>query len=84
MEAQQDQQDHKRCNLVRPIRDKSGKLRFRETPEILREMDNLGRRMLLVRFDDGSTTFLFPHEVTVAERPVAEVDGEYWLERVRA
>ena len=34
--------------------------------EIVREVDNLGRRMLLVRFDDGAITFLFPHEVTVA------------------
>jgi len=56
----------RRCHLVRPIRDRSGKVRFRETPEIVKELDNLGRRMFLVRFEDGSTTFLFPHEVTTA------------------
>ena len=28
-------------------------------------LDNLGRRMLLVQFEDGATTFLFPDEVTV-------------------
>ncbi len=67
MEGQSNREVHRRCNLVRPIRDRSGKLRFRETPEIVREMDNLGRRMLLVRFEDGSTSFLFPHEVTIAE-----------------
>jgi len=56
----------KRCQLALPIRDPSGRVRFRETPEIVREVDNnVGRRMLLVRFDDGATTFLFPHEVTV-------------------
>jgi hypothetical protein len=31
----------------------------------LRSVDNLGRRMLLVQFDDGATTFLFPDEVVV-------------------
>jgi hypothetical protein len=57
----------KRCHLALPIRDRSGRVRFRENPEVLREVDNLGRRMLLVRFDDGATTFLFPHEVKVLE-----------------
>jgi hypothetical protein len=28
-------------------------------------VDNLGRHMLLVQFDDGATTFLFPDEVIV-------------------
>ncbi len=57
----------KRCQLVLPIRDRSGRVRFRESPEVVREVDNLGRRMLLVRFDDGATTFLFPHEVKALE-----------------
>jgi hypothetical protein len=51
---------------VKPVRDHSGKIRFAESAEIVREVNNLGRRMLLVRFDDGATTFLFPDEVTVA------------------
>ena len=55
------------CHLALPIRDRSGRVRFRENPEVLRVVDNLGRRMLLVRFDDGATTFLFPHEVKVLE-----------------
>lgn len=54
------------CRLVKPIRDPSGKIRFGDSAEIVREVNNLGRRMLLVRFDDGATTFLFPDEVTVA------------------
>jgi len=57
----------KRCQLALPIRDRSGRVRFREVPEVVREVDNLGRRMLLVRFDDGATTLLFPHEVKVFE-----------------
>jgi hypothetical protein len=56
-------QNTRRCQLARPIRDRSGMVRFRESLEIVRELENLGRRMLLVRFDDGATTFVFPHEV---------------------
>lgn len=57
----------KRCQLTLPIRDRSGTVHFKENPEILREVDNLGRRMLLVRFDDGSTTFIFPYEAELLE-----------------
>jgi hypothetical protein len=57
-----------RCQLALPVRDWSGRVRFRETPEIIRQIDNLGRRMFLARFDDGTTTILFPHEVRM---PVA-------------
>ena len=53
------------CELLRPIRDREGRSRFRERPLILREINNLGRRMFLVRFDDGATTFLFPYEVAI-------------------
>jgi hypothetical protein len=57
----------KRCQLALPIRDRTGRVRFRESPEVVCEVDNLGRRILLVRCDDGGTTFLFPHEVKVLE-----------------
>lgn len=53
------------CRLVRPVRDTQGKSRFTEEPIIIRAVDNLGRHMYLVQFDDGSTTFLFPNEVIV-------------------
>jgi len=53
------------CSLLRPVRDQEGRSRFNERPVILRQVNNLGRRMLLVQFDDGSTTFLFPDEVTI-------------------
>lgn len=55
----------RRCQLKRPIRDRQGLTRFNETPVILREVNNLDRRMYLVQFDDGATTFLFPDEVSV-------------------
>jgi hypothetical protein len=53
----------RRCSLVRPIRDREGRLRFHENPAIVREVVNLGRLMYLVRFDDGATTFVFPDEI---------------------
>ncbi len=53
------------CHLLRPVRDKQGQTRFEERPVVLREVNNLGRRMFLVQFADGSTTFLFPDEVTI-------------------
>jgi hypothetical protein len=53
------------CRMLRPVRDHEGLSRFSEKPRILRSVDNLGRRMLLVQFEDGATTFLFPDEVVV-------------------
>jgi hypothetical protein len=55
----------RRCRLLKPVRDHEGLSRFSEKPRILRAVDNLGRRMLLVQFEDGATTFLFPDEVVV-------------------
>ncbi len=55
----------RRCRLLRPVRDQHGLDHFNEQPRILRAFDNLDRHMYLVRFDDGSTTFLFPYEVVV-------------------
>jgi Ni,Fe-hydrogenase III large subunit len=51
------------CRVVKPIRDKAGRIRFNEMARMINEVENLGRRMYLVRFDDGSTTFLFPDEI---------------------
>ena len=56
-------QIEKRCRLAAPIRDHTGRVHFGEWPTILREVNNLDRHMLLVQFDDGATTFVFPHEV---------------------
>jgi hypothetical protein len=53
------------CHLNRPVRDRQGMTRFNEQPVVLREVNNLDRRMYLVQFDDGSTTFLFPDEITL-------------------
>ena len=53
------------CLLKRPVRDHDGVNHFNEKPKVLREVTNLDRRMFLVEFDDGSTTFLFPEEVSI-------------------
>jgi hypothetical protein len=55
----------RQCRLQRPVRDREGRSRFGEQPRILREISNLDRRMYLVQFADGATTFLFPDEVVV-------------------
>ena len=57
----------RRCRLLRPVRDRHGNVHFGELPLILRELVNLGRQMLLVQFGDGSTTFVFPEEVSDCE-----------------
>lgn len=53
------------CRLLRPIRDHEGQTHFNEPALIVRDLLNLGRRMLLVKFEDGSSTFLFPNEVAL-------------------
>ena len=53
------------CRLLKPVRDHDGRSRFQEQPRILREINNLDRRMFLVQFPDGATTFLFPDEVVI-------------------
>lgn len=55
----------KHCHLLKPIRDHDGHTRFNESPRIIREVNNLNRRMFLVQFADGSTTFLFPDEINI-------------------
>ena len=53
------------CRLLKPVRDREGHSRFIERPRILREVRNLDRVMYLVQFEDGTTTFVFPHEIIV-------------------
>jgi len=53
------------CRLNAPIRDQAGRIRFQEQPRVLRQISNLDRKMFLVQFEDGATTFLFPSEITL-------------------
>lgn len=61
----------KYCRLLEQVRDHEGHIRFAEAVEIIKEIDNLGRHMFLVRFKDGGTTFVFPHEVELLSEPSA-------------
>ncbi|GEM_PF-1974611 len=61
----------KYCRLLEQVRDHEGHIRFAEAVEIVKEIDNLGRHMFLVRFKDGGTTFVFPHEVELLSEPPA-------------
>ncbi len=61
----------RRCRLLRPIRDRQGRPHFGETARILREIENLGRHIMLVEFADGSSTFVFPDEVESCDAPSA-------------
>ncbi len=65
METQTELLVGRRCRLLKPVRDHEGRSRFNEEPRVVREIENLGRRMYLVQFNDGATTFLFPDEVVV-------------------
>ena len=60
-------QSNQFCKLIAPVRDHAGRVRFMEQPRVLRKISNLDREMLLVQFDDGATTFLFPNEVTLCQ-----------------
>jgi hypothetical protein len=55
----------RQCELLKPVRDAAGRSHFHESVTLLREIHNLDRTMYLVRFEDGATTFLFPHEVAI-------------------
>ena len=57
------------CRLLEPVRDHEGHIRFAESVEVVKEIDNLDRHMYLVRFEDGATTFVFPNEVEVLACP---------------
>jgi hypothetical protein len=81
MTIEQTDNEERQCKLAAPVRDSDGRLRFRENLKIVREIYNLGRRMLLVRFDDGATTYLFPNEVLVPVEMPKETPN--WAGRYR-
>ncbi len=57
------------CRLLVPIRDRTGRTRFEETPSVLWDLFNLGRHMYLVQFADGTTIYVFQHEVELMKMP---------------
>lgn len=59
----------KSCRLLIPFRAADGT--YHQTtdphPVIVRQVENLGRIMLLIRFSNDSTTFVFPDEIEIID-----------------
>ncbi|HXG20177.1 MAG TPA: hypothetical protein VNN62_14025 [Methylomirabilota bacterium] len=53
----------KRCHTLRFVRTVHGDLPRGTQGTILYEMENLGRRLVLVRWDTGMTAPVFPQEI---------------------
>ncbi len=54
-----------RCRARREIRTPTGKINAFSEGTIISETENLGRRLLRVRWDSGDDTLVFPHEVEI-------------------
>jgi hypothetical protein len=65
--ARGEREEGKCCRLLRPLRDHEGRERFGDWLKIIRQVDNFDRRMYLVKFGDGATMFVFPHEVEIVD-----------------
>jgi hypothetical protein len=52
-----------RCYTLRLIRTVEGDLPRGSYGAVLYELENLGRRLILVRWDNGITVPMFPHEI---------------------
>ena len=62
-----------RCRTLRHLNTLEGILP-RDTHGTLRyEMDNLGRRLVFVDWDNGMSPPVFPHEIEVLEQEAAQV-----------
>lgn len=55
----------KMVKLVRPVRPKEGKQYFKEQGKIIKEIDNLGRTMFVVLFEDDVSVILFRDEFEI-------------------
>jgi hypothetical protein len=54
-----------RCRARREIRTYTGKINAFSEGLIISENDNLGRRLLNVRWDNGHSTYVFPHKIQI-------------------
>ena len=56
-----------RCVAKKMIRNHKVTIQPANWGTIIYEMENLGRRLILVQWDGGSSTYAFPDEVDIAE-----------------
>jgi len=54
-----------RCRATREIRTSQGLIRCSTEGVIQCEMDNLGRHLILVRWDSGVTDYAYPSEIEI-------------------
>lgn len=57
-----------RCHMVRPIRTVKGDVPRGSGGTVIHEMDNLGRRLVLVHWDHGVTVPMFPEEIMIEQQ----------------
>lgn len=70
----------KRCRATKEIRSHQGLTRRFTEGTIQYDLDNIGRRLLSVKWDNGVTDYAFPFEIEIIDEedsPSADV-GETW------
>ena len=56
-----------RCGAKNMIRSREVTIQPPNQGTVIYEMENLGRRLILVQWDGGSSTYAFPDEVDITE-----------------
>ena len=54
-----------RCRAIRMIRSQTAMISRANEGTIANELENLGRTLILVRWDTGLSTYVFPDEIEV-------------------
>ncbi len=62
-----------RCQTIRPVRTMKGNLPKNSQGVIQSEMDNLGRHLILVHWDQGFTVPVFPDEIEICAEVGAQL-----------
>ena len=57
----------RRCRAKKMVRTHEAKIEPERRGTIVHELENLGRRMVLVEWDDNSSLYVFPDEIEIEE-----------------
>jgi len=57
----------RRCRATKMVRTHEAKIEPERRGTIVHEIENLGRRMVLVEWDDNSSLYVFPDEIEIEE-----------------
>lgn len=55
------------CHAKKMVRGHGATIEPDNQGTIVYELENLGRRLVLVKWDDGSSLYVFPEEIEIAE-----------------